>query len=196
MTAVRNDDWTGLLPEALEVAGRPRYLGDYKVVGALLRTYANGILSVKAKDRASNKEQKITITASSGLSKDEVEKMKKDAELHAADDKKKRELIESRNVADSMVYTTEKMLKENEAKISAEDKKAVEEKVADLKKVKDGDDAAAIKAAGDALGQIAQQVGAKLYQAQQPPPGAEQPKAEDAKKDEAPIEGEFTEKKE
>ena len=157
---------------------------------------ANGILSVKAKDRASNKEQKITITASSGLSKDEVEKMKKDAELHAADDKKKRELIESRNVADSMVYTTEKMLKENEAKISAEDKKAVEEKVADLKKVKDGDDAAAIKAAGDALGQIAQQVGAKLYQAQQPPPGAEQPKAEDAKKDEAPIEGEFTEKKE
>ncbi|MEK7073475.1 MAG: molecular chaperone DnaK [Patescibacteria group bacterium] len=157
---------------------------------------ANGILSVKAKDRASNKEQKITITASSGLSKDEVEKMKKDAELHAADDKKKRELIESRNVADSMVYTSEKMLKENEAKISAEDKKAVEEKIEALKKVKDGDDHEAIKAAGEALGQVAQQVGGKLYQADQAAKGAEQPKAEDAKKDEAPIEGEFVEKKE
>ncbi|TAK04786.1 molecular chaperone DnaK [Patescibacteria group bacterium] len=157
---------------------------------------ANGILSVKAKDRATNKEQKITITASSGLSKDEVEKMKKDAELHAADDKKKRELIESRNVADSMVYTSEKMLKENEAKISAEDKKAVEEKIEALKKVKDGDDHEAIKAAGEALGQVAQQVGGKLYQAEQQAKGAEQPKAEDAKKDEAPIEGEFVEKKE
>ncbi len=155
---------------------------------------ANGILSVKAKDRATNKEQKITITASSGLSKDEVERMKKDAELHATDDKKKRELVDVRNTADAMVYTTEKMLKENDAKISAEDKTAVAEKLEALKKIKDGDDLEAIKAGGDALGQIAQQVGAKLYQAEQAK-AAEQPKAEE-KKDDAPIEGEFTEKKE
>ncbi len=156
---------------------------------------ANGILSVKAKDRATNKEQKITITASTGLSKEEVERMKKDAELHAADDKKKRELIEARNIADTMAYTTEKMLKENAEKIAADEKTKLEEKLAALQKVKDGDDLAAIKAAADDLGQLAQQVGAKLYQAQQPPPGAEQPKAEE-KKDDAPIEGEFTEKKE
>ncbi len=158
---------------------------------------ANGILSVKAKDRATNKEQKITITASSGLSKEEVEKMKKDAELHADEDKKKRELIETRNVADTMVYTSEKMLKDNEAKVSAEDKKAVEEKIEALKKVKDSDDVAAIKAAGDALGQIAQQVGGKLYastgSAQATPPEGAAPTEE--KKD-APIEGEFVDKKE
>src|SRR3989339_1070875 len=73
---------------------------------------ANGILNVKAKDKATGKEQKITITASSGLSKDEVEKMKKEAETHADEDKKKQELIEVRNLADTMVYTSEKMMKE------------------------------------------------------------------------------------
>ena len=106
---------------------------------------ANGILNVKAKDKATNKEQHITITASSGLSKDEVEKMKKEAELHATEDKTKRELIDLKNVADSTVYQTEKMLKEQGDKVPAEIKTEVDAKLEDVKKVKDGEDMAAIK---------------------------------------------------
>ncbi|OGH61743.1 MAG: molecular chaperone DnaK [Candidatus Magasanikbacteria bacterium RIFCSPHIGHO2_01_FULL_50_8] len=153
---------------------------------------ANGILSVSAKDKGTNKEQKITITASSGLSKDEVEKMRKDAELHADEDKKKQELIETRNVADTMVYTTEKMLKESGEKISADDKKQIEEKVAALKAVKDGDDVDAIKKASEALGEVAQKVGAAMYQQQTPPAGDTQtpPTAEEKKEEKAPIDGE------
>ena len=101
---------------------------------------ANGILNVKATDKGTGKEQKITITASSGLSNEEVERMKKEAEEHAEDDKKKRETIEMKNMADTMVYTTEKMLKEAGDKVSASDKKDVEEKLEALKKVKDGED--------------------------------------------------------
>ncbi|MDA0208363.1 MAG: molecular chaperone DnaK [bacterium] len=128
---------------------------------------ANGILNVSAKDKGTGKEQKITITASSGLSDEEVEKMKKDAETHADEDKKKRENIEVKNVADTMVYTTEKMLKDNADKISEEDKKAVEEKTEALKAVKDGDDIEAIKKASEELSEVAQNVGAALYQAEQ-----------------------------
>jgi molecular chaperone DnaK len=95
---------------------------------------ANGILNVTAKDKATNNEQKITITSSSGLSKDEVEKMAKDAESHSSDDRKKKEEIESRNRADAMVYNIEKMLKEHRDKVSADDAKAVEEALADTKK--------------------------------------------------------------
>src|ERR1700726_5006207 len=95
---------------------------------------ANGILNVTAKDKATNNEQKITITSSSGLSKDEVEKMARDAESHSSDDRKKKEEIESRNRADAMVYNIEKMLKEHRDKVSADDAKAVEEALADTKK--------------------------------------------------------------
>jgi molecular chaperone DnaK len=95
---------------------------------------ANGILNVTAKDKATNNEQKITITSSSGLSKDEVEKMARDAESHSGDDRKKKEEIESRNRADAMVYNIEKMLKEHRDKVSADDAKAVEEALADTKK--------------------------------------------------------------
>jgi molecular chaperone DnaK len=95
---------------------------------------ANGILNVTAKDKATNNEQKITITSSSGLSKDEVEKMARDADSHASDDRKKKEEIESRNRADAMVYNIEKMLKEHRDKVGAEDAKAVEEALADTKK--------------------------------------------------------------
>jgi molecular chaperone DnaK len=95
---------------------------------------ANGILNVTAKDKATNNEQKITITSSSGLSKDEVEKMARDADSHASDDRKKKEEIESRNRADAMVYNIEKMLKEHRDKVSADDAKAVEEALADTKK--------------------------------------------------------------
>ncbi|HTW64169.1 MAG TPA: molecular chaperone DnaK [Bryobacteraceae bacterium] len=95
---------------------------------------ANGILNVTAKDKATNNEQKITITSSSGLSKDEVEKMARDAESHSSDDRKKKEEIESRNRADAMVYNIEKMLKEHRDKVSADDAKAVEDALADTKK--------------------------------------------------------------
>lgn len=131
---------------------------------------ANGILNVKAKDKASGKEQQITITASTNLSKDEIERMRKDAEMHAAEDKKKREGIEVKNMAETMIYTTEKMLKENAEKVKPEDKTEIEAKIEELKKVKDGEDLELIKKLGDELATAAQKVGASLYQ---PRPEAE-----------------------
>jgi molecular chaperone DnaK len=128
---------------------------------------ANGILSVKAKDKATGKEQSIRIEASTGLSKEEVEKMAKDAELHAEEDKKKKEMVEARNLADTLVYTTEKALREAGDKISADKKKPVEEKVEALKKLKDSDDIAAIKKATEELSQEAQKIGQELYAAAQ-----------------------------
>jgi len=101
---------------------------------------ANGILNVKALDKATSKEQSIRIEASSGLSEEEIEKMKKDAEAHAGEDKKKQEWIEIKNTADTMVYTTEKMMKDVEEKkieITPEERKAVEEKLKELKEIKD-----------------------------------------------------------
>jgi molecular chaperone DnaK len=108
---------------------------------------ANGILHVGAKDLGTGKEQKITITASSGLSKDEVEKMRKDAEAHADEDKTKREEIETRNEADNAVYRSEKMLKDNADKISGDDKAKIETAVTAVKEALKGSDAAAIKSA-------------------------------------------------
>lgn len=152
---------------------------------------ANGILNVKAKDKASGKEQKITITASSGLSKEEVERMKKDAEVHAAADKLKRESIDLKNNAETMVYTTEKMLKDIGEKMKPEDKKALEEKLEELKKVKDGEDAEAIKKAASELTDLAQKIGAEMHK--ENPPAADS--KSDDKKD-GPIEGEVVDKKE
>ncbi len=126
---------------------------------------ANGILQVKAKDKATNKEQSIRIEASSDMSEEEVEKMKKEAEAHAEEDKKKAELVEAKNMADSLVYSTEKSLKDAGEKIDAEKKKPVEEKVEALKKVKDGDDLEAIKKATEELSTEAQKIGQELYQA-------------------------------
>ncbi len=162
---------------------------------------ANGILNVKAKDKATSKEQSIRIEASTGLSKEEIERMKKDAEAHADEDKKRQELIEARNIADSMVYTTEKMMKEVEEKkvaITDDEKKKVEEGLAKVKEVKDKDDVEAIKKAADELSTAAQAVGTKMYAASQPQPGAQPegaaPGAE-PKKDEGPIEGEVVDDK-
>ncbi|MBI4653031.1 molecular chaperone DnaK [Candidatus Kuenenbacteria bacterium] len=124
---------------------------------------ANGILSVKAKDKATGKEQKITITASSGLSKEEIEKMKKDAEAHAEEDKKRCELIEVKNAAETLIYSTEKVLKEAGDKISKADKKEVEEKIAALKEVKDKDDFETIKKTLEDLTQSAQKIGEAMY---------------------------------
>jgi len=162
---------------------------------------ANGILNVKAKDKATSKEQKITITASSGLSKEEVEKMKKEAELHAEEDKKKREQVEIKNQADAAVFQTEKLIKDAGDKIKAEDKKELEEKVEALKKIKDTDQFDEIKKKMEELSAVAQKIGAAMYQSAQGGQGA-QPGAEggnaqpgEDKKDQGPIEGEFTEKK-
>jgi molecular chaperone DnaK len=125
---------------------------------------ANGILNVSATDKATGKSQQITITASTNLSDEEVEKMKKDAERHAVEDKQRRERIEHQNLADTMIYTAEKMLKEAGDKVSAAERKEVEEKIAALKSVKDGDDHERIKKAADDLSLSAQKVGAKMYQ--------------------------------
>jgi len=128
---------------------------------------ANGILNVKAKDKATNREQSIRIEASSGLSKEEIEKMKKDAEAHAEEDKKKKEMVEARNLADTLIFTTEKALKEAGDKISADKKKPVEDKIEALRKVKDGDDLGAIKKATEELSTEAQKIGQELYSAAQ-----------------------------
>src|SRR6187401_122874 len=123
----------------------------------------NGILHVNAKDLGTGKEQKITITASSGLSKDEIEKMRKDAEAHADEDKARREEVETRNEADNAVYRTEKMLKDNKEKISSGDKDKIETAVAGVKEALKGSDAAAIKSASEKLNEAWQAVSAELY---------------------------------
>ena len=126
---------------------------------------ANGILHVSAKDLGTGKEQKITITASSGLSKDEVEKMRKEAELHADEDKLKREEIEQRNEADNAVYRSEKMLRDNGDKISAAEKSKIEKAVTEVKEALKGSDASAIKSASERLNEAWQTASAELYKA-------------------------------
>ena len=165
---------------------------------------ANGILNVSAKDLGTGKEQKITITASSGLSKEEVERLRKDAEAHAAEDEKRKEEIDERNQADSAVYQTEKALKESGDKIAADKKAPVEKALADLKEALKGNDAAAIKAKREALMEAVQVIGQELYahsQAAQGAAGAQPgagtpppPPSGDAgaKKDDDVIDGDFT----
>jgi len=133
---------------------------------------ANGILKVSAQDKATGRSQHITITASSGLSDAEVEKMRKDAEAHAEDDRKRKELIEARNNADNTAYAAEKALREFGDKVPAETKTEVETKVAEVKKAAEGDDVEAIKAATESLGQSIQKIGASVYE-QNPAAGGE-----------------------
>lgn len=153
---------------------------------------ANGILNVSATDKGTGTSQQITITASTGLSKDEIERMKRDAELHADEDKKKKEQIEHRNLADTMVYTAEKMLKDVGDKATAEEKKEVEDKIAALKAVKDGDDHEAIKKAADELSAVAQKVGAKMYENKKESDGSKE--SEESKVNEEPIDTKAEEK--
>jgi molecular chaperone DnaK len=126
---------------------------------------ANGILHVSAKDLGTGKEQKITITASSGLNKDEIEKMRKDAEAHAEEDKKRREEIEVRNEADNAVYRSEKMLKDSADKISGADKGKIEEAIKEVREALKGSDASAIRSASEKLNEAWQAVSAELYKA-------------------------------
>lgn len=133
---------------------------------------ANGIISVSAKDMGTGKEQTIKITSSSGLSDEEIEQMVKDAELHAGEDKKKRELIEAKNQADSLVYSTEKSLKDNADKIDDETKAAIESALEELKKVMEGDDVEAINKAVEALSQASHKLAEAMYAEAQAEAGA------------------------
>src|SRR4029078_579047 len=126
---------------------------------------ANGILHVSAKDLGTGKEQKITITASSGLTKDEIEKMRKDAEAHADEDKKQREDIETRNEADNAVYRSEKMLKESADKISGDDKSKIEAAINEVKEAIKGRDASTSRSASEKLNEACHAVSAELYKA-------------------------------
>jgi len=155
---------------------------------------ANGILNVTAKDNATGKDTRITITSSSGLSKDEVEKMAKEAEAHSAEDKEKREEIEARNQLDGMVYNIEKMIKDSGEKVQAADKTEVEAALAESKKVLEGTPTSAeLKAAHEKLTKASHKLAEVLYKAnaaQATTPGADAPAAE-AKKDEGVIDAEY-----
>ncbi|MDP2741415.1 MAG: molecular chaperone DnaK [bacterium] len=161
---------------------------------------ANGILNVSAKDKATGKSQSIKIEGSTGLSKEEIEKMKKEAELHAEEDKLKQSLIETKNLADTLIYTSEKTLREAGDKVQADLKKEVEEKIEVLKKAKESDNIEEIKNKTQELSQAIQKVGAELYKQQpkdQPTGEGEKPADQEKPKDnEEPKaeEGEYKEK--
>ncbi len=125
---------------------------------------ANGILNVTAKDKATGKANSIKITASSGLSKDEVEKMKKEAAAHEQDDKAKREMVEAKNIAEQLAYTAEKALKDAGEKVPADVRKSVEDKIADVKTAKEGSDPALLKKASEALSNEMQKIGQYMSQ--------------------------------
>ena len=157
---------------------------------------ANGILTVKAKDKATSKEQHITITDSSALKKEEIEKMKKEAEAHAAEDRQRKELIEVRNQADTLIYSTEKALKETGDKVKPEDKKEVEDKLAELKKLKDGSEIEPLKKGLDELSQAIQKIGAQLYQKVQEEKAEQaEPEIKKGHGKEKTVEGEYEEVK-
>ena len=134
---------------------------------------ANGILNVTAKDTATQKDQKITITSSSGLSKDEVERMAKEADAHAAEDKAARDSIEAKNQLDSMVYNIEKMLKEHGDKISGSERGDVENALADAKKALESNDKAQMDKAREALTTASHKLAEQMYKAAQPQGGAQ-----------------------
>jgi molecular chaperone DnaK len=158
---------------------------------------ANGILNVSAKDKATSREQKITITASTNLSDEEVEKMTKDAEKYAAEDKKRKDLVDEKNKADSFVYQAERLLRENTDKIPDTDKKDIESKKDTVKKVLEGEDMQIIKKATDELVNAMQKVSASMYQqsSQQSTAGGDSASSDSTKseKKDEPIEGEYQE---
>ena len=202
-----------------EMASDNKILGNFELVGiapaprgvpqieVTFDIDANSILNVSAKDKGTNKEQKITIKDSGGLSDEEIEKMVKDAEKHSETDKKKKEVVELKNQADSLIHATEKSLKEHGSKISAEEKKKIEESLAALKKVKDSENKEELKAKVDALTQASMKLGEIIYkEAQQEAQkqqqgqkaqgqGAKQEKKDTGKKEEKVVDAEFEEVK-
>lgn len=162
-----------------EMAADNKLLGQFDLVGippaprgvpqveVTFDIDANGIVNVGAKDKATNKEQTIRIQASGGLSDEDIEQMVQDAEQNSADDKKRRESVEARNNADGLIYSTEKTMTEHGEALSAEDKTAIEDAIADLKTALEGDDVEAITAKTEVLAQAAQKLGEAMYKAQQ-----------------------------
>ena len=195
-----------------EMAADNRVLGQFDLVGippaprgvpqieVTFDIDANGIVHVSAKDKGTGKEQKIKIAVSSGLSDAEIDRMVKDAEANANEDKKRRELIDLKNQADNFVYQTEKTLKENGDKIDASSKETIEKAVEELKAVKDGEDAEAIKAKMEALQQASHKLAEAMYQQSQAGAGAQagpetssEPKND--KKDDDVVDADFEEVK-
>ena len=162
-----------------EMAADNKILGQFDLVGippaprgvpqieVAFDIDANGIVNVSAKDKATGKEQAIRIQASSGLSDADIDQMVKDAESHAEEDKKRRELVEARNGAEALVHSTEKALEENGDKVDAETKAAIETAIADLKTALEGDDPEAIKAKSEELAQASMKLGEAMYAASQ-----------------------------
>jgi molecular chaperone DnaK len=148
---------------------------------------ANGIVNVSAKDKATSKEQQIRIQASGGLSEADIQKMVKDAEANAAEDKKRREAVDAKNHADALVHSTEKALAEHGSKVADTERRAIEDAVSDLKEALKGDDAEAIKAKTNTLAQVSMKLGEAMYKQQ-----AESDAAKDAAKDDV-VDAEFTE---
>jgi molecular chaperone DnaK len=153
---------------------------------------ANGIVNVTAKDKATNKEQQIRIQASGGLSEADIEKMVKDAEAHAEEDKKRRELVEARNQGESLIHATEKSVKEHGDKVSEADKQGIETAIDALRQALAGEDAEVIKARTTDLMQASMKLGEAMYQASQGGEGGEQPEGEEAQKDDV-IDADFQE---
>jgi molecular chaperone DnaK len=157
---------------------------------------ANGILNVSARDKGTGREQKITITASSGLSKEEVERMQKEAEMHAAEDQKRKEDVEVRNTADTMADTAEKTMREHGDKVPSDLKEQVEGKIAAVRSALQGQDTEYLRRTVQELNEVMQKIGASVYQQTGAPPGGEPPPGEQApggKPDEGTVEGEFRE---
>ncbi|HKX64688.1 MAG TPA: molecular chaperone DnaK [Rhizomicrobium sp.] len=154
---------------------------------------ANGIVSVTAKDKATSKEQQIRIQASGGLSDADIQKMVKDAEAHASEDKKRRESVEAKNQADALIHSTEKALSEHGDKVGADEKTAIEAAIASLKDAVKGDDAEAIKEKTNSLAQASMKLGEAMYKAQQSEAAAADAAADGAKPDENVVDADFEE---
>ena len=193
-----------------EMAADNKILGNFELVGippaprgtpqieVTFDIDANGIVNVSAKDKGTGKEQKIQIQASGGLSEEEINKMVKDAEANKEADKKKRESVDARNQADSLVFSTEKSLKEHGDKISAEEKKAIENGIADLKKSLEGTDAEDIKKKTQSLIQVSMKLGEAVYKSQQKPEAgkADGPKDANPKDKDNVVDADFEDVKE
>jgi len=176
-----------------EMAADNKILGNFELVGippaprgtpqieVTFDIDANGIVNVSAKDKGTGKEQKIQIQASGGLSDEEINKMVKDAEANKEADKKKRDSVDARNQADSLIFSTEKSLKEHGDKISAEEKKAIENGIADLKKSLEGTDSEDIKKKTQSLIQVSMKLGEAVYKSQQKPEAGKADETKDAK---------------
>src|SRR5581483_7502829 len=190
-----------------EMAADNKLLGQFDLVGippaprgvpqveVTFDIDANGIVSVTAKDKATGKEQQIRIQASGGLSEADIQKMVKDAESHAAEDKKRRELVDAKNQADALVHSTEKALSEHGDKVAQDERSAIENAIASLKEAVKGDDVESIKAKTQSLAQASMKLGEAMYKAAQGAgDGAGQAGAGTAPpKDENVVDAEFSE---